>query len=102
MEFEKALLLIKTGAKVSRSGWNGKGMYVALVLADQWGLGPDAPYDLGRVGNRNLPWIGIRTADNAFVPWLASQTDILAEDWVLFAVPPPPLAIADVGESFKR
>jgi hypothetical protein len=28
-----------------------------------------------------LPWIGMKTADNKFVPWLASQTDILAEDW---------------------
>lgn len=32
-------------------------------------------------GLRALPWIGMKTADDAFVPWLASQTDILAEDW---------------------
>ncbi|MNJ71027.1 hypothetical protein D3C76_1571760 [compost metagenome] len=29
------------------------------------------------------PWIGMKTADNKFVPWLASQTDVLAEDWVV-------------------
>jgi hypothetical protein len=28
-----------------------------------------------------LPWIGMKTADNKFVPWLASQTDVLSEDW---------------------
>ena len=30
---------------------------------------------------RTLPWIGMKTADDTFVPWLASQTDMLAEDW---------------------
>lgn len=30
-----------------------------------------------------LPWIGMKTADNKFVPWLASQTDVLAEDWMI-------------------
>ena len=29
-----------------------------------------------------IPWIGMKTADNAFVPWLASQTDMLSEDWI--------------------
>lgn len=38
--------------------------------------GRDASMDL-------LPWIGMKAADNCFVPWLASQTDILAEDWEL-------------------
>ena len=33
-------------------------------------------------GSNLLPWIGMKTADNSFVPWLASQTDVLAEDWI--------------------
>jgi hypothetical protein len=32
-----------------------------------------------------LPWIGMHTADNCFVPWLASQTDLLANDWNVVA-----------------
>lgn len=73
------------GRKVCRHGWNGKGMWLGYVDAGQWGLGSDAPYDYGKVGNKLLPWLGMKTADGAFVPWLASQTDILATDWELAA-----------------
>lgn len=85
MNFGQAIEALKQGRRVSRSGWNGKGMWLGFVSADQWGLGYDAPYDYGKVGNRLLPWIGMKTADGAFVPWLASQTDILAEDWGIVA-----------------
>lgn len=79
-DFGKALLELKTGNKVSRSGWNGKGMFLQLVepykdfkiTDDQVSLVTDATL---------LPWIGMKTADNKFVPWLASQTDVLSEDW---------------------
>jgi hypothetical protein len=46
---------------VARAGWNDKGMWLALTV-------------------RSLPWIGMKTADDCFVPWVASQTDLLAED----------------------
>jgi len=81
MNFGQAIEALKNGQKISRSGWNGKGMWLGYVPADQWGLGSGAPYDYGLVGNSLLPWIGMKTADGAFVPWLASQTDVLAEDW---------------------
>jgi hypothetical protein len=74
MNFSRALERLKKGERVLRSGWNGKGMWLALI-ADYRVLDPcvDAlPL---------LPWIGLHTAQGAFVPWLASQTDILAEDW---------------------
>lgn len=79
-DFGKALLELKAGNKVSRSGWNGKGMFLQLVepykdfkiTDDQVSLVTDATL---------LPWIGMKTADNKFVPWLASQTDVLSEDW---------------------
>lgn len=79
-DFGKALLELKSGNKVSRSGWNGKGMFLQLVepykdfkiTDDQVSLVTDATL---------LPWIGMKTADNKFVPWLASQTDVLSEDW---------------------
>ena len=69
------------GEKVRRAGWNGKGMWLGYVAAGQWGLGSEAPYDYGKVGNKLLPWIGMKTADEAFVPWLCSQSDLLAIDW---------------------
>lgn len=55
---------------VRRTGWNGKGMYCKLQLPD--------------VDSANtLPYVWIRTADGHRVPWLCSQTDLLAMDWEL-------------------
>lgn len=79
-DFGEALKGLKAGEKVARLGWNGKGMYLHLVGTEEWCL--DSPTN-SYVGNpARLPWIGIRTTGNGFVPWLASQTDVLAEDWV--------------------
>jgi hypothetical protein len=75
MDFGSALEALKRGDKVAREGWNGKGMWLSLVTRSG---------ELYRYNNEEfeaLPWIGMKTADNKFVPWLASQTDILAEDW---------------------
>ncbi len=76
-----AVKQMQQGAKVSRSGWNGKGMWISLVSADQYGLGSGQNYDYGHVDSKVLPWVGMRTADGSFVPWLCSQTDLLATDW---------------------
>ncbi|NLL68412.1 MAG: DUF2829 domain-containing protein [Clostridiaceae bacterium] len=38
---------------------------------------------MSKSGIDKSPWIGMKTADNKFVPWLASQTDVLAEDWMV-------------------
>ena len=76
MDFGDAIRAMKAGKKVARTGWNGKGMWLCLI--EQYQVG----YDPHILGLRLLPWIGMRTADAAFVPWLASQTDMLAEDWV--------------------
>jgi hypothetical protein len=65
-----------TGHRMRRVGWNGKGMYIVMVPTDQWTVG--APM---QPGERRLPWVGMRTADGGFVPWLCSQTDLLAQDW---------------------
>lgn len=85
LTFGLAIEAMKLGHKVARSGWNGKGMWLALVTPkdDDAGMGniDYAVFGLaGKVGPC-LPWIGMRTADDKFVPWLASQTDMLAEDW---------------------
>ena len=82
MNFGAALEQLKNGFKVQRIGWNGKGMWLAHVPADQWGIGKTEIFDMNGPG-KMLPWIGMKTVDDKFVPWLASQTDILAEDWQL-------------------
>ncbi len=68
--FSRALMRLKEGAKVCRRGWNGKGVWLALISAPTQYFQLDA-----------LPWIGMKTARDEFVPWLASQADLLAEDW---------------------
>ena len=77
MNFGKALEALKEGKKVARAGWNGKGIYIELQVPDQH-------------SKMTLPYIYIVTnglitdnpaAPNGVVPWLASQTDMLAEDW---------------------
>lgn len=68
MNFGYALDRLQMGAKVSRSGWNGKGMWLKLQV-------PDAHSKM------SLPYIYMKTADDKLVPWLASQTDVLAQDW---------------------
>ena len=73
MNFGQALEALKTSKRVARTGWNGKGMWLVLVKGQ-------LAAELARV--QLLPWIGMKTADDCFVPWLASQTDLLAEDWV--------------------
>jgi len=74
--FSHALNLLKDGFKVCRTGWNGKGMWLALVSNWHCTVGiKEAPRD------DLLPFIGMKTADDKFVPWLCSQTDMLAEDW---------------------
>jgi hypothetical protein len=68
MNFGQAIDALKGGAAVARSGWNGKGMWLRLQV-------PDANSKM------SLPYIYMKTADNNQVPWLASQTDVLADDW---------------------
>ena len=75
MNFSDALARLKCDLKVCRTGWNGKGMFLFLIRT--W------TYTDGRNDNYpNLPFIAMKTADNKVVPWLASQTDILADDWM--------------------
>ena len=68
LTFSQALINIKAGIKMQRVGWNGKGMWVTIQRPDEY-------------SKMSLPYIYMKTADDKQVPWLASQTDILAEDW---------------------
>lgn len=78
LTFGEALEALKGGRKVARVGWNGKGMWLTLVSPEQY----DVVVRLAK-DNELYPWIAMKTATNSFGPWLASQTDMLAEDWML-------------------
>ena len=86
MNFGQAIESLKSGNRVSRAGWNGKGMYLAYQAGYPDGIAinqntADATgLPIGTVC-KFLPYIMMRTVDGSFVPWLASQTDILADDW---------------------
>jgi len=88
--FGEAISLLKQGHCVARNGWNGKGMYLALQA------GSTIPVENARGGaalamaNEGFdkieicPHIDMRSADGkCVVGWLASQTDMLAEDWCI-------------------
>ena len=81
LNFGEAIEALKKGRKVCRKGWNGKGMYLRLVHNDKYSLDVESFEDLKILSIELISWVGMKTADNKFVPWLASQTDILAEDW---------------------
>lgn len=70
LSFGSALAALKDGERISRQGWNGKGMYLDLQS-------PDAHSKM------TLPYIYMVTVQGDLVPWLASQTDLLASDWVI-------------------
>jgi Protein of unknown function (DUF2829). len=63
-----AIQCMENGEKVSRTNWNGKGMYLELQV-------PDAHSKMTQ------PYVYMKTVDNNLVPWIASQTDLLASDW---------------------
>ena len=76
LDFGEALNLLRAGYKVSRSGWNGAGLWLELQVPDER-------------SKMTLPYIYInypddaKTTPGAKVPWFASQTDLLAMDWAV-------------------
>ncbi|WP_077735852.1 DUF2829 domain-containing protein [Bacillus sonorensis] len=81
MEFGTALFLLKKGYKVARRGWNGKGMFLYYVPANSYPAQTEAAKEhFGDMVDYGA-YIAMKTAQGNVVPWLASQTDVLAEDW---------------------
>lgn len=70
--FGEALLWLKAGGSVTRGGWNGQGQLLELQV-------PDEHSKMG------LPYIFITTGQGKRVPWVASQTDLLSDDWLCLA-----------------
>jgi len=81
--FSDALTKIKQGHRMQRAGWNGKGMFVFLVAGSVFTVNREPLLSILGEGAEVTyhPHIDMRTADGSIVPWLASQTDIMAEDW---------------------
>ena len=83
MNFGQAIEALKNGKKVARVGWNGKGMFLYYVPVGAYA--PCTEIAASLVNENGLveygAYIAMKTAQGNVVPWLASQTDILAEDW---------------------
>ena len=95
LSFGDALIMLKQGKKVTRLGWNGKGMFIVMMpslylppyntqdtnfkVNDRTAkhIGEDVPLD-------SQPYIAMFTATKQWQPgWLASQADMLADDWMV-------------------
>lgn len=68
MDIGGALQVLRAGGRVSRQGWNGAGQWLALQVPDEH-------------SKMRKPYLYMSPVDGELVPWLASQTDILATDW---------------------
>ena len=83
MDFGEAIQALKQGQRVRRNGWNGKGIHLELQVPDVHSK-MTSPYiyidtSLLQTNNPDAP--------KGRVPWLASQTDMLAIDWELYGDP---------------
>ena len=70
MHIHEAIEAMRDGERVARTNWNGKNQFLELQVPDEH-------------SKMTLPYIYITTVQGDRVPWLASQTDILANDWEL-------------------
>lgn len=86
MDIGEALRAAREGDRITRAGWNGEGMWVAYQAGypDGIPINENTARATGLVQGtvcRFLPYLMLRTVDGAFVPWVISQTDVLAQDW---------------------
>jgi hypothetical protein len=85
MNFGQALEALKTGSKLQREGWNGKGMFIFLVPGSTFQVNRPpllGIYPEGTTINYHAH-VDMKTADGQIVPWVCSHTDMLAADWVV-------------------
>jgi hypothetical protein len=84
--FGGALVVLKAGGQVARHGWNGKGMFVAYQAGYPDGIAINANTAKATGIPQGTvcafkPYLMLKGADGEFVPWVASQADLLADDW---------------------
>lgn len=92
MDFSEALQAAKWGHRITRDGWNGSGMWVVLQHGYPEGIAINAntaratgiPEGTVQVFR---PYLMMRTVDGSHVPWVASQSDLLAADWAVATSP---------------
>ena len=96
IKFGTALEAVKNGKKVARIGWNGKNMFVYLnkgsidiskkaITTEYVGGVSSSLFEVGDIDTiTRMPNLNMKAADNSIITgWLASQTDMLAEDWLI-------------------
>jgi Protein of unknown function (DUF2829) len=71
MDIGQAVNRLRSGDRIARAGWNGKNMYLELQVPDE-------------DSKMTLPYVYMYTAQGDLVPWLCSQTDLLANDWEIY------------------
>jgi hypothetical protein len=71
MNFGETLTLVKAGIKMTRAGWNGKGMWIEIQRPDTH-------------SKMTMPYLFLNYPHGDKVPWLASQTDMLQDDWMIY------------------
>lgn len=85
IDFADVVKALKVGKKAYRSGWNGKGMFIFLVNGSTFKVNRpplNVIYPEGTEINYRAH-IDMKTVDGSIVPWIASQSDVLAEDWII-------------------
>lgn len=82
MNFGKALEALKEGKKVARKGWNGKSQYIELATNISYKNASDEIVNCEHdaIGNKAIAFVG---TSGVQMGWLASQADMLAEDWIV-------------------
>ena len=82
MDFGEAIKLLKSGKKAARKGWNGKSQYIQLATGISYKSadGEIVNCEHDAIGNKARAFVG---TSGVQMGWLASQADMLAEDWVL-------------------
>ena len=82
MNFGQALEELKNGKKVARQGWNGKNQYIELATNVSYKNAKDEIINVNHetMGNKAIAFVG---TSGVQLGWLASQSDMLSEDWVV-------------------
>lgn len=85
MNFGAALSALKDGKCVARTGWNGTGMFLFLVNGSHFSVNRAPLLGIFPEGTEvdYRPHIDMKTAQGDIVPWVASQSDLLCDDWIL-------------------
>lgn len=82
MKFGLALEFMRKGKRIARKNWNGKGMYLYYIPANKYE--PTTEIAKEQFKGEKVPYrdyIAMKTVNDEIVPWVASQSDILSEDW---------------------